>query len=397
MRVTSRPGDEPMPQSTHSLSIDRQSTDASATQPTLAPCRVLPGPSRRALVTTAAWAAPVIATAIATPLASASGETPPVPITSDIALSYSGGTTGSTDDISNAVILWIKQALLDLGPKVPPAPEEPTPPAVPGNDPIPLRNQFPTGAIGELRYQAAVAAWQLRNPGLWDKVLEWRIEQAKWVADYAKWAAENAEAITQRTAWEIAIGQLERMMRELEAIGKMLFSVSISYPRYLVATNNGPNPILPGSVVTVSTTVDSNLINVHLPETGGVAAIQTGGTTTLSFIATETIPAGSVVFTQPLSYNPASVTLNISGTTTNSSVASQLDPLDQDTSLNGNIVSAPIGVTLNVLTGDLQEVLARWEKLTSQVEDLKKIWDLISPYIDWQQIISGVLPLPQRP
>lgn len=348
--------------------------------------------SRRGLVTTAVWATPVVATAVVTPLAAASVP-PPKPLGSDLVLSYAGGTTGSTDDISAAVIAWIKKQLLDLGPKVPPEPPKPEEPE--STSPMPQRKDFRPGWRGDAEYQVALNLWRAQNPGY----VKWLAEYAEWQIERAKWAAENAEVIAQRIAWEIAIGQLERMMKEFAEIGKMLFSASISYPQQLSVTNTGPLPLLPGDVVTVVTTVDSSLVNAHLPSTGEVSLIQTGGTVTMSHIVTGTVPVGGVVFTQPLRYNPASVTLNIRGTTTNSSVVSELTPRSQDTDVNdhGDLVSAPIGVTLNVLTGDLQEVLDRWEKLTSQAEDLKKIWDLISPYIDWEQIIRGIVPLPQLP
>lgn len=311
--------------------------------------------SRRSVVVTGAWAVPAISVAVNAPRAAASE--PPEPLGSDIVLSFTDVFTGSTTDITTAVITFIQEQLSALGPQVPPAPS---------------RSDF-TGPFGAVQYGLALAAW----------------------------AAQNAEVIAQRAAWDLAVASLTSYLQRLANLGEQIFSVSVTYPQTLTVTNAGPLPLLPGDTVTVEIEVDQSLINLDTPATGNTGVVSTGSTTTLTHVVASTVPAGEVIFTQSLNVNPVGVNLNIQGGTTQSTVTATLAPPSQDTDINdnGDLVTSNVGITLNVLSGSIEDIQDEWDSLLAEAQFIYDLVSWIAPLIDWESVISGLLPfdLPSLP
>ncbi|MGF3055102.1 hypothetical protein [Microbacterium sp. YY-01] len=328
-------------------------------------------PSRRTVVKAAAWAAPVIMMSVQAPLASASA-----PITSDIVLRFGDIIEGSTRDVSFAVIDFIEGAVRSLGPQKPQAPELVLPP----EPPKPWGNIF-------------------TNPSGWT---QYGIDYAQWGVDvglantqYLERVAEYLQELAIYSAWDLAVSAFMDRFRDLAVQSEGLFFASATYPRSIVAVNNGPSAIPAGTTVTVQVTSDINLINAHLPEIGAVQAINTGGTTLLTHTTATEIPVGAVIFSQPLVYNPVAVTLNIAGTVTPSSITAMLSPMSQDTDVNdnGDLVTSTVGVLLEVATGDVQAILGEWQQFIDQAAAFYEIVAPLLPSIDWSEILRGLIPL----
>lgn len=328
--------------------------------------------SRRTVIKAAAWSVPVMVTAVAVPMASATGA-----IRSDIVLSFGDITQGSTRDITAAVIAFIDEQVRALGPQPPVEPDlilppEPArPPGAPWNNPS-----------GWAAYAAAMAQWAL--------------DVAAANADYADKVAAYLQELARYSAWDLAVKAFVARMNEMALQSEGLFFASVTYPRTLVVTNAGPDTIPAGAAVIVQTLSDINLVNAYLPNVGGVQAIQTGGTATLSHVTPGAVAVGATIFTQPLEYNPVAVTLNITGSVTQSSVTAMLSPLDQDTDVadHGDVISSPVGIRLDVATGDVQAILAEWQQFIDQAIAFYNLISPLLPDIDWGDIIGGILPLP---
>lgn len=331
-----------------------------------------PAFSRRKALKVAAWSVPVVAVAVTTPLASAS------PVTgSDIVLSFDDITEGSTRDITFAVIDFIERTIRSLGPQRPVEPElvlPPEPPRPPGNP--------------------------FTNPGGWAEYsrayVQWLLDVAAANAGHAQLVAEYLRALGEYLVWDTAVRAIVARLRDVALQSEGLFFASATYPRTLRVHNNGPETIAAGTIVTVQLSVDSNLINAHLPQTGPIQILQTGGTSTLTYVLPADEPAGAEIFSQPLVYNPASVTLNIGGFVEQSSITGILAPSNQDTDINdnGDLVTSPIGIRLDVATGDVQAILNEWTSLVQQLIDFYELISPLLPEIDWREIISGRLELP---
>lgn len=328
------------------------------------------GVSRRTVLTAAAWSAPLLATAVAVPASTAST----TPVTSDIRLSYGDVIEGSTADITAQVIDFIVAQVAALGPQLPPGrPVEPV---------APSRADFPAGWQGELQYRAAQA--------------QYAIDYARWGVEYAAWMAENGltlEDVAQAEMWALAVRELDGFLRRLAALGEMVFSVRATYPRTLVATNFGPDPVGPG-VVSVSVITDSSLLRAHLPSGDDISVVNTGGTSTVSVVVPAAIPVGGTIFTTALEYQPVAVTLNIAGTTTSSSITSHL--LTPDGNPAGNDIGSEIGVVLGVVPGGIDAIEAEWNAILAEIERLQEIYELVRPLLpelDWSDIIGGLLPI----
>ncbi|OJU40408.1 MAG: hypothetical protein BGN97_11235 [Microbacterium sp. 69-10] len=306
------------------------------------------------------------------PLAAASQRT-----SSDLVLSFGTPIGGSTRDITFAVVDFIDRTIRSLGPQKPTAPELVLPPE-------PVR---PSGFPNPFD-----PAWQAYAAAL----AQWGLDVAAANADFAQETADYLQKLATYSAWDLAVKTIIDRLRAAAVQSEGLFFASATYPRSLSVSNNGPQAIPAGTLVTVQVTTDAKIVNAYLPTTGPVQIGQTGGTTMLSYTTSSTVPVGGEVFSQPLVYNPASVTLNITGQVTQSSVTAMLSPTSQDTDLNdnGDLAVSPIGVRLDVATGDVQAILGEWQQL---LDDAIAFYDLVSPLlpdIDWSSLIRGVLPLP---
>lgn len=328
--------------------------------------------SRRTVLRAAAWSAPVLAVGVGVPAAAASD---PSPVSSDIRLSFGDVVEGSTQDVTTAVAAFIVAQVAALGPQLPPGrPVEPV---------EPKRADFPSGIAGSLAYASAYA--------------EYVVAHGRWLADYTAWMRENdltLEEVAQAEMWALAVQSLRSLMDRLITLGEMVFSVRVAYPRTLIATNHGPDPILPGAV-SVSVITDTALLNAHLPSGQTISVVNTGGASTITATVPQTVPVGGTIFSVPLEYLPAAVTLNITGTTTSSTLSAHL--LTPDGADAGNSISSEVGVTLGVLPGGIDQVQAEWDGILADIERLKDIYELVAPLLpelDWSQIISGLVPLP---
>lgn len=329
-------------------------------------------PSRRALLKATAWSAPVVAVSVATPFAAATTPT----INTDLVLEFGDVTHGSTRDITFAVVDFIDRTVRSLGPQEPAEPELVLPPrpATPSGNPF-------TNPSGWAAYATALA--------------QWTIDTAEANAGFEQEVAEYLRALAEYQVWDLAVTMFINRLREVALQSEGLFFASATYPRNLVLRNAGPETLAAGSVVTVQVTTDINLVNAYLPQIGGIQLLQTGGTTLITHTVTAPVPAGGVVFTQPLVYNPVAVSLGITGTVEPSSITALLAPPSQDDDVNdnGDVISSDLGVILNVATGDVQAILAEWRTFLDQAI---AFYELVSPFLpelDWQDIIGGLLPI----
>ncbi|ALJ19038.1 hypothetical protein [Microbacterium sp. No. 7] len=335
--------------------------------------RIATAPSRRTVLKVAAWSAPVVAVSVGAPVAAATTTVP-----SDLVLEFGDIVEGSTRDITFAVVDFIDRAIRALGPQEPVAPNLVLPPE-------PVR---PPGIPNPINPSPA---WQ----AYFAAVAQWLQDVAAANAAYAEELAVYAQEWAVYQAWNLAVTTFINRLRDLAITTEGLFFASATYPRTLTVRNNGPQPIPAGTTVTVQVITDINLVNAYLPQTGAIQAVQTGGTTMLTYTTTADVPVGGEVFSQPLVYNPVAVTLNITGTVTPSSITAALTPPSQDTDVNdnGDVIASNVGVLLNVATGDVQAILAEWQQFIQQAADFYDLVTTLFPDLDWTNIISGILPI----
>ncbi len=328
--------------------------------------------SRRTVLKGVAWAMPVVAVSVATPLAAATTRS-----NSDIILSFGDTVEGSTRDITFAVVDFVDQTIRSLGP------QEPTPPELI----LPPEPTRPPGFPNPFN-----PAWQAYATAL----AAWAAEVAELNAGHAAAVAAYLQELATYQAWNLAVAAFIDRLRQVAIDSEGLFFASVTYPRTLNVLNAGPEALAAGTLVTVEVSSDINLINGYFPQVGPVQIIQTGGTTFLNYTVPVAVPAGGLVFSQDLVYNPAAVTLNITGSVTQSSITGTLSPMSQDTDVNnnGDIVTSPVGIRLDVATGDVQAILAEWQQFLQTAIDFYDLVSPILPPLDWGDIISGILPLP---
>lgn len=310
---------------------------------------------------------------VATPLAAA---TTPV-INTDLVVRFGDIVEGSTRDITFAVVDLIDRTIRQLGPQEPNAPELILPPQP---------------------QQPSVPIWQ--DPAAWAQYAAdyaaWGLEVAELNAGHAVAYAEYLQAMATYLAWDLAVSAFIARLRDVAIDTEGLFFASATYPRTVSVVNNGPNALLAGSVVTVQVASDINLVNGSFPGVGPVQVIQTGGTTLLTYVVPSVVPAGGQVFSQGLEYNPVAVTLNITDTVQQSSITAALAPASQDVDVNdnGDLITSPLGVRLDVATGDVQAIIGEWQDFLQSAIDFYELVEPFLPEIDWLDVIGGLLPLP---
>ncbi len=339
----------------------------------ISPMPIVPAlTSRRTVLKGAAWAAPVVAVSIVTPLAAAS-----TTLDTDLEVRFSSAIGGSTQDISFAVIDFIIQQVRNLGPQEPVMPQLVYPypePVLPPNPTWQDRLQLP------IRYAQWLADTAAANPG------------------YAAAVAQYGEDLIQYNLWNTAVDLFKSQLQDLAVQSNGLFFAQVSYPTALSLINHGPNTLPAGTVVNVTLTTN-NFVAAHLPSTGTTTVLDTGGTSTITYVVPPGgMPAGTTLFEQPLVYNPAAITLNVGD---GSGAPVSIDYSDITaviTTPNLNVINdvavIPLGIRIDLLTGNIDAIIDQWESAIAAAE---LIWNVISPSlpaINWQDIISGVLPLP---
>lgn len=292
----------------------------------------------------AAWAAPVVAVTVSTPLAAAT-----LVLDTDIRLSFRNTTVSSTYDVTLQVVDFIVDQVAPLGPQMPP-----------GEPPRPRREDF-TGPWAELQYTAAMTQYGVQ---------------------YGIWAAQNAEAIAQAVAWQLAVAELRNTLERFADLGRMIFEVKVTYPRELTAMNYGPNAVAPGTPVSAIVTAGTG--NISFPT----------GSQTVSVVSPGAA-ANTVVFNEPLQFFPTAITVIANGQTyVESSITATL--LSPDTDDAGNIVTAVAGIQVSVLGEGFDAVRDEWEDIMQRIEQLRDLWEIIGPIvgdIDWGSIIGGMIPV----
>lgn len=145
-----------------------------------------------------------------------------------------------------------------------------------------------------------------------------------------------------------ALATLQTALNGLVGGTAQLINASISYPSTLNAQNFGPGALTSGEEVQASLDYDNDLVNLTATPIAGGDILQTGSGATVSYIAPGDVPNGSQIFSQPLSYNPVSLTVDLaSGTDSTSTVATNL--LTSDAAADGNTASDTIGITATLL------------------------------------------------